>query len=218
MIKEFFDENEVEYEEIPQSFFLALWARKLKTADFLWNAFWKSIAYVLFGTPALVVVYIFMRETLGESLNDGGTFMKGIPFVMATTLFLAILIMLIMNKKKTNAKYRNRQYFRVSKDYAQYIDGLPLPMFSKYAAKLADCANNESYILIVLEGTSEEDSTFLLFPWSVYEYENVKKPVYFSKKWYWFNIQKSKEEIVQEKINRICEPAMKKIFVKAVRK
>lgn len=190
MITDFFDENGIMYEEIPQSYHINLWARKLKTADFAVLALWTNIVNVTFGFPMLVILYYFtikLFNTLHSSTKDD-LHLELLAILIICGFLALILTTLNLYKNKVKERYKNRHYFRVSKECAECIDGLPLVF--KYGAKLKKVADNVNYVLIVLEGASAEESTFLLFPQSALS-EKPKNAVYFSKKRNWFDKPKN---------------------------
>ena len=207
MINEFFYDNEVKCEEIPQNYLMSRWAKKLKTADFFFGAALINTMGAGFSLPIVLIVYYLVLK-LFKSLPEQRQFQLGLLGVMLLCVILALLITTIRHKRKVDAKYRNRHYFCISKNYAQYVDGLPL--ICKYGAKLTEYVNDEYYVLIVLEGATPEESAFLLFPKSALE-EKPRKAVYFSKKWHWFDKQMSKEEaIMREETNLLCVSIKKK--------
>lgn len=200
-IKELFDYYEVSYEEIPQNYYFSLWARKLKTATyFSWfsnyeDGLWEDGEFIFF------IICVCSTTT-----NIPPVYVAGWIGVIISSIFLAKSF--IKWIKKTNAKYENRRYFRVSKDEAKCIDELAASKVwkrcVKYSAKFSEIADDEPYILIVLEGESEDDSSFLLFPQSAINYAELS--TYFSAKKCWFKTpRKSKDEIIQEQQEKIQE-------------
>ena len=198
LIERLFDKNGIEYEKIPQNFLMNLWARKLKVAEFFRYLTSDDIEQMVVIIWCFNICWLFAFSNVFERLG----IVRSFAVCLITILVMLYEIPLLLRcRRTTNAKYESRYYFRVDKDNAKRIDELNI--FYKYGAKLSEFADDDSYILIVLEGAATDSSAYLLFPASALE-KYSKGAVYFSKKKSWFETPwKSESKIIQEQQEKI---------------